>query len=124
MMKDIFKDPVFRDEWKRMQAEDPDITLQDFILIINGETPEEKLIAESREEARQRRKAERRAERSDLEKSNDPLVLQTLARRKANPLPAKRSGFHLTYKLENADNSYMNSEGNVVRNSLTNISLC
>lgn len=123
-MKDIFKDPAFRDEWKRMQEEDPDITLQDFILIINGQQPEDRLLTESREEARQRRKAERRAARSDLENSNDPLTLQVMARRKANPLPKKREGTFISYKLAGLDNSYKNADNRVIRDSLTNISLC
>jgi len=123
-MKDIFKDPAFRDEWKRMQEEDPDITLQDFILVINGQQPEDRLLTESREEARQRRKAERRAAREDLENSNDPLTLLVMARRKANPLPKKREGKYISYKIANLDNSYKNADNRVIRDSLTNISLC
>ncbi len=123
-MKDIFKDPVFREEWKRMQEEDPDITLQDFILIINGQQPEDRLLAESREEARQRRKAERRAGRADLENSNDTLTLLVMARRKANPLPKKREGKFISYKIADLDNTYKNSDNRVICDSLTNISLC
>lgn len=123
-MTDLFKDPAFRDEWKRMQEEDPDITLQDFILIINGHQPEDRLLAESRQEARQRRKAERRAERADLENSNDPLTLLVMARRKANPLPKKREGKFISYQIADIDNSYKNSDNRVICDSLTNISLC
>lgn len=123
-MTDLFKDPAFRDEWRKMQEEDPDITLQDFILIINGQQPEDRLLAESRQEARQRRKAERRAERAELENSNDPLTLLVMARRKANPLPKKREGKFISYKIADLDNSYRNSDNRVICDSLTNISLC
>jgi len=123
-MTDFFKDPAFRERWQKIQEEDPEITLQDFILIINGQQPEDRLLTESREEARQRRKAERRAAREDLENSNDPLTLLVMARRKANPLPKKREGKFISYRIADFDNSYRNADNRIIRDSLTNISLC
>lgn len=123
-MTDFFKDPAFRERWQKIQEEDPEITLQDFILIINGQQPEDRLLTESREEARQRRKAERRAAREDLENSNDPLTLLVMARRKANPLRKKREGKFISYRIADLDNSYRNADNRIIRDSLTNISLC
>lgn len=123
-MTGLFKDPAFRERWQKMQEEDPEITLQDFILIINDHQLEERLLAESRKEARQRRKAERRAAREDFEASNDPLLKRIMARRKANPSSLKREGTFISYKIADLDNSYRNADNRIIRDSHTNISLC
>lgn len=122
-MKNIFNNNAFRDGWLRAQQENPDVTLQDYILTVNGQESEE-LLTESREDARLRRKLERRAAREDLEASNDPFIRKVMARRKANPLPEKREGTYFSFKIAGSSNAYFNSEKRLITNSLTNISLC
>ncbi len=122
-MSNMFNDPGFRERWQQAQQEDPDVTLQDFILIINGQESEG-LLTETRQEARLRRKHERRAAREDLEASNDPFIRKVIARREANPLPLKREGKHISFKISDVSNSYTNADNRIIRDSLTNISLC
>lgn len=119
----MFADPEFRQAWSVAQEKYENITLQDFILIFNNQAPEghEPL---TKEEAKRQRKISRRLAREEAELPTNHIELVMQKRRDANPMPVKRTGTHKFFKMNHAGEFYQNSEGRIVTNSLTSVSLC
>lgn len=119
----MFADPEFRQAWSDAQEKYENITLQDFILMFNGQAPEGHMPI-TKEEAKRQRKIDRRAAREESQMTNDFFERLIEAKKAANPMPVKRTGVHKFFKMNHAGEFYQNSEGRIVTNSLTSVSLC